>query len=138
MRRQSPLINSQGFTFIEVLIAMGIIAIVLIILGMQERFKSNGYGKMVSVNKAIQLIEQEVENTNIWVASDRTTNFPPPDNSYTDGIYTIKRKISQALDDEGNSVQNLRQMEVCVSWKQGSIGNKKDSLKIITFIGKNF
>jgi prepilin-type N-terminal cleavage/methylation domain-containing protein len=137
------LINKKGFTLIEILLSIVIIAIsaIAILMWQKTSWSQTSYTNRLMI--AGHVIEKQIERQRMIIAQDPTNNFNQFKNtdsmniidSTTKPIINVKWYIYDTLHDpSGALINNVCRVVLKASWGKG----KKDTLKVETCIAKDF
>jgi prepilin-type N-terminal cleavage/methylation domain-containing protein len=135
MKNAALLLNRKGFSLMEVLLAM----IILAVIGISLSNMLGSSWRMVTFSKktliAGHLIERETERMRMLIDRNAAKYFPPVDSQCTvDGI-NLQWKISTAVrPTDGANLSNTCKCSFIASWGNG----KNDTLKVTTYLSKMF
>jgi len=115
--------NNEGFTLIEVMIALVVLAFgILAVVGLfSNSIKGNAMGRRVT--EATSLAQNRVDELmTVAVFTNLSTNYPGTQTGLTatgepGGPYTLKTEINRVRDNASNLVDNIYLITVTVTWK---------------------
>lgn len=114
--------NNLGFTFVEIIIALGLSAILLPALGRALSFSLRIASQGEKFSQAYALAQQSMETlyaqkSQDWASlADSTISIPPFTRSLT--IDPVKRNLSGNIDANGLVDANTKYITVIVSWPE--------------------
>jgi Tfp pilus assembly protein PilV len=124
-----------GFTLLEALIAMVLVAITattLIMIQNRTWQRTKTSSRMIEAGNRT---EQHIEKLRMTIAENPSTNFPPGDTAIIDKKFTLKRSVTAAYSPADSSIiDNVRKLTVSVFWDQGP----NDTLTVTTFVSRDF
>lgn len=134
--------NAEGFTLVEILLAIGILGITVYIfmLGQGASFIKTGENNRKLT--ACHVIDKQIEYQRMTIAMNPDVNYEAfkslgsttiVDNTVTPPV-TVDWVITPAYDPNNKVIENVRQVDLTASWGSGA----DDTLKVTTFISRNF
>jgi len=116
--------DSAGFTFIEIIIALGLAALLLPALGRALSFSIRVASQGEKFTQATALAQQGMENVyaqksqNWSLLSDGPTTTPFPPFTRTVTVSGVKRNLSGNIDSGGSTDPNTKFIQIVVFWPE--------------------
>ncbi len=128
--------QGRGFTLLEVLIAMVVIAVTAGVIAIFQRHSWASVRKTNNTLVAGQLIRRQVERMRMEIAVDTLTFWAPRNGEMTDSETGIRVSwvVSDARDPGNGVIDRVRQVDYTAAWTAG----RAESLTVTTFLSKDF